>query len=82
MMTWSGRMGTEGSHQQALDEDSEVTLLLQLVPEEALEQEQKQQQQHILGPYLEQLFDGSTEEQPATGPAADTEGTEIAPVPR
>lgn len=85
-MTWSARMvtcwpqdssmRTDGSHQQALSEDSEVILLLKLVPQEAWEQE------HILGPYLEELFDAAPpKEWPTMESGAYGEGTEATPEP-
>lgn len=46
LLTPESSMGMDGSQQQASDE---VTLVMKLVPEEALPQEQLQ---HILGPYL------------------------------
>ncbi|CAM2111610.1 unnamed protein product [Caretta caretta] len=69
-------VGSDGSQQQALSRDSEVPLLLKQVSEQALEQEQ-----HILDPHSEKLFDAPSEEQPAVEPAADTEGTKATPEP-
>ncbi|EMP41321.1 hypothetical protein UY3_01423 [Chelonia mydas] len=48
------------------------------VPNEALLQEQLQ---HILGLYLEELFDGPPEEQPTTEVSAEMEEAEVAPEP-
>ncbi|EMP27367.1 hypothetical protein UY3_15521 [Chelonia mydas] len=44
-------MGADGSQQQALSGDREVTLLLKPVPEQALEQ-----QQYLLGQHSEELM--------------------------
>ncbi|XP_044864773.1 uncharacterized protein LOC123365851 isoform X2 [Mauremys mutica] len=65
-------MEIHGSQQQVPNETNEVTLLMKLVLEEALPQEQLQ---HILGPYLEELFDAPLlppKEQPTTELAAET----------
>ncbi|CAM2097857.1 unnamed protein product [Caretta caretta] len=71
-------METDGTQQQVPSEDSEVMLLLKLVLKEALEQKQ---QQRILGPYLEELFDAHHEELSTVERVAVTEGTEASHEP-
>ncbi|EMP29889.1 hypothetical protein UY3_12989 [Chelonia mydas] len=85
LVSWDGallapesRMETDGTQQQAPSEDSEVMLLLKLVLKEALEQKQ---QQRILGPYLEELFDAHHEELSTVERVAVTEGTEASHEP-
>ncbi|KAH1186919.1 hypothetical protein KIL84_019668 [Mauremys mutica] len=86
LISWDGALLTrkssialEGSY-QGLDQASVVTLVLAPIPKEALPPEQLQ---HVLGPYLEKLFDDPAppEEQPTMVPAAETEEAGVVPKP-
>ncbi|CAM2111525.1 unnamed protein product [Caretta caretta] len=68
LVSWDGallspesRMRNDGSQQQAAHEEYEVTLLPKLVLEHVVEQDQQQ----ILGPYSEELFDALPKEHSA-----------------
>lgn len=59
LVSWDGNLLTpessiESEESQQLDQPSEVTLMLILLPREALPPEQLQ---YVLGPYSEELFD-------------------------
>ncbi|CAM2119379.1 unnamed protein product [Caretta caretta] len=77
LVSWKGdllaqdsTMGTDRSWKQAPSEDSEETLLLKLIPEEALQQKELSSKE---------LSDAPSGDKPTTEHVANMEGTEVAP---